>query len=107
KAARSQPVSPYGVTKLAGEQLCFLYHVNHGVPMVALRLFTVYGPRQRPDMGFHRFLTAPPPLGGGPPPQAGTGPEPGTSFRGARRARGPASAPSRESPDASITTAVA
>jgi nucleoside-diphosphate-sugar epimerase len=55
---RVQPVSPYGVTKLAGEQLCFLYHVNHGVPMVALRLFTVYGPRQRPDMGFHRFLTA-------------------------------------------------
>ena len=54
---RVQPVSPYGVTKLAGEQLCFLYHVNHGVPTVALRLFTVYGPRQRPDMGFHRFLT--------------------------------------------------
>jgi UDP-glucose 4-epimerase len=52
------PVSPYGVTKLAGEQLCFLYHVNHKVPTVALRLFTVYGPRQRPDMGFHRFLTA-------------------------------------------------
>lgn len=56
--ARVQPVSPYGVTKLAGEQLAFLYHVNHGVPAVALRLFTVYGPRQRPDMGFHRFLTA-------------------------------------------------
>jgi nucleoside-diphosphate-sugar epimerase len=55
---RLQPVSPYGVTKLAGEQLCYLYHVNHGVPTVALRLFTVYGPRQRPDMGFHRFLTA-------------------------------------------------
>jgi nucleoside-diphosphate-sugar epimerase len=55
---RVQPVSPYGVTKLAGEQLCFLYHVNYRVPMVALRLFTVYGPRQRPDMGFHRFLTA-------------------------------------------------
>jgi nucleoside-diphosphate-sugar epimerase len=55
---RVQPVSPYGVTKLAGEQLCFLYHVNHGVPTVALRLFTVYGPRQRPDMGFHRFLRA-------------------------------------------------
>ncbi|MEO5824098.1 MAG: NAD-dependent epimerase/dehydratase family protein [Vicinamibacteraceae bacterium] len=55
---RLQPVSPYGVTKLAGEQLAFLYHVNHGVPAVALRLFTVYGPRQRPDMGFHRFLTA-------------------------------------------------
>jgi len=56
--ARPQPVSPYGVTKLAGEQLCFLYHVNHRVPTVALRYFTVYGPRQRPDMGFHRFLTA-------------------------------------------------
>jgi nucleoside-diphosphate-sugar epimerase len=55
---RLQPVSPYGVTKLAGEQLCFLYHVNHGLPTVALRFFTVYGPRQRPDMGFHRFLTA-------------------------------------------------
>ena len=56
--ARVQPISPYGVTKLAAEQLCFLYHVNHGVKTVALRLFTVYGPRQRPDMGFHRFLTA-------------------------------------------------
>ena len=56
--AALHPVSPYGVTKLAGEQLCFLYHVNHGVKTVALRLFTVYGPRQRPDMGFHRFLTA-------------------------------------------------
>jgi nucleoside-diphosphate-sugar epimerase len=56
--ARLQPVSPYGVTKLAGEQLGFLYHVNHRVPAVALRLFTVYGPRQRPDMAFHRFLTA-------------------------------------------------
>jgi nucleoside-diphosphate-sugar epimerase len=55
---RPQPVSPYGVTKLAGEQLGMLYHVNYGVPVVALRLFTVYGPRQRPDMGFHRFLTA-------------------------------------------------
>ncbi len=56
--ARVQPVSPYGVTKLAGEHLCFLYQVNHAVPCVALRFFTVYGPRQRPDMGFHRFLTA-------------------------------------------------
>ncbi|MEK6630547.1 MAG: NAD-dependent epimerase/dehydratase family protein, partial [Acidobacteriota bacterium] len=53
-----QPVSPYGVTKLAAEQLCYLYHVNHGVPTTALRYFTVYGPRQRPDMGFHRFLRA-------------------------------------------------
>jgi len=55
---RPQPVSPYGVTKLAAEQLCYLYHVNFGVPTVALRYFTVYGPRQRPDMGFHRFLRA-------------------------------------------------
>ena len=46
------------MTKLAGEHLCLLYLVNHGVPTVALRYFTVYGPRQRPDMGFHRFLTA-------------------------------------------------
>ena len=53
-----QPVSPYGVTKLAAEQLCYLYHINHGVPSVSLRYFTVYGPRQRPDMAFHRFLTA-------------------------------------------------
>ena len=56
--ARSQPVSPYGVTKLAAEQLCYLYHVNHGVPTTSLRYFTVYGPRQRPDMGFHRFIRA-------------------------------------------------
>lgn len=53
-----QPVSPYGVTKLAAEHLCMLYHVNHGVPATALRYFTVYGPRQRPDMGFHKFLKA-------------------------------------------------
>ena len=56
--ARPQPVSPYGVTKLAAEQLCYLYHVNHSVPAVSLRYFTVYGPRQRPDMGFMRFLSA-------------------------------------------------
>lgn len=53
-----QPLSPYGVTKLAGEQLGNLYHANHGVPVVSLRYFTVYGPRQRPDMSFQRFLTA-------------------------------------------------
>jgi nucleoside-diphosphate-sugar epimerase len=53
-----QPVSPYGVTKLAAEHLCHLYYVNHQVPTVSLRYFTVYGPRQRPDMGFHRFFTA-------------------------------------------------
>jgi UDP-glucose 4-epimerase len=56
--ARPQPVSPYGVTKLSAEQLCHLYHVNYGVPAVAVRYFTVYGPRQRPDMGFHRFFLA-------------------------------------------------
>ncbi|MEC9301547.1 MAG: NAD-dependent epimerase/dehydratase family protein [Acidobacteriota bacterium] len=56
--ALPRPVSPYGVTKLAGEQLCLLYHLNHDVPAVALRYFTVYGPRQRPDMAFHRFLKA-------------------------------------------------
>ena len=56
--ALPQPVSPYGVTKLSAEQLCHLYFVNYGVPAVALRYFTVYGPRQRPDMGFNRFLTA-------------------------------------------------
>jgi UDP-glucose 4-epimerase len=56
--ALPQPVSPYGVTKLAAEQLCHLYHVNYGLPTVSLRYFTVYGPRQRPDMGFHRFLRA-------------------------------------------------
>jgi nucleoside-diphosphate-sugar epimerase len=53
-----QPVSPYGVTKLAAEQLCDLYHVNYGLPAVAMRYFTVYGPRQRPDMAFHKFLKA-------------------------------------------------
>ncbi len=52
------PVSPYGVTKLAGEHLSHLYHASFGVPAVALRYFTVYGPRQRPDMGFHRFIRA-------------------------------------------------
>ena len=56
--ALPQPVSPYGVTKLAAEQLCHLYFANYGVPTVSLRYFTVYGPRQRPDMGFHKFLRA-------------------------------------------------
>jgi UDP-glucose 4-epimerase len=56
--ALPQPVSPYGVTKLAAEQLCYLYYSNHRVPAVSLRYFTVYGPRQRPDMGFHKFLRA-------------------------------------------------
>jgi nucleoside-diphosphate-sugar epimerase len=56
--ARVAPVSPYGVTKLAAEHLCHLYAVNYAVPTVSLRYFTVYGPRQRPDMAFHRFITA-------------------------------------------------
>jgi UDP-glucose 4-epimerase len=58
ETALPQPVSPYGVTKLAAEQLCHLYFANYGVRCISLRYFTVYGPRQRPDMGFHRFLSA-------------------------------------------------
>jgi len=54
---RPQPVSPYGVTKLAAEHLCELYRLN-GVPTVSLRFFTVYGPRQRPDMAFSRLIDA-------------------------------------------------
>ena len=53
-----QPVSPYGITKLAGERLCWLYQQNFDVPVTALRYFTVYGPRQRPDMAFHKFFKA-------------------------------------------------
>ena len=53
-----RPFSPYGVTKLAGEHLALLYGRNFGLPVVALRYFTVYGPRQRPDMAFHRFCRA-------------------------------------------------
>ncbi len=51
------PVSPYGVTKLAAEHLAVLYHRNYGLPTVSLRFFTVYGPRQRPDMAFRRFIS--------------------------------------------------
>ena len=53
-----KPVSPYGVTKLAAENLCYLYCTNYGVPTVSLRYFTVYGPRQRPDMAIHKFVRA-------------------------------------------------
>lgn len=53
-----RPFSPYGVTKLAGEHLVLLYGRNFGLPVAALRYFTVYGPRQRPDMAFHRFCRA-------------------------------------------------
>lgn len=51
------PVSPYGVTKLAAENLVYLYHKAYGIPTVSLRLFTVYGPRQRPDMAFNKFIS--------------------------------------------------
>lgn len=53
-----RPFSPYGVTKLAGEHLVLLYGRNFGLDVAALRYFTVYGPRQRPDMAFHRFCRA-------------------------------------------------
>jgi nucleoside-diphosphate-sugar epimerase len=53
---RTRPVSPYGVSKLAAEHLCYLYWKAFGVPTVSLRFFTVYGPRQRPDMFFHIFM---------------------------------------------------
>ncbi len=53
-----QPVSPYGVTKLAAEHLCRLYSTEYRLPTVCLRYFTVYGPRQRPDMAIHKFLDA-------------------------------------------------
>jgi UDP-glucuronate 4-epimerase len=55
---RPRPVSPYGVTKLAAEHLCHLYHQAFGVPVVMLRYFTIFGPRQRPDMAFSRFIAA-------------------------------------------------
>ncbi|MBI3091851.1 MAG: NAD-dependent epimerase/dehydratase family protein [Candidatus Tectomicrobia bacterium] len=51
-----RPVSPYGITKLATEHLASLYASKFTVPVVSLRYFTVYGPRQRPDMAFSRFL---------------------------------------------------
>jgi UDP-glucose 4-epimerase len=67
----THPRSPYGVTKLAGEALCLLYGANHGLPVACLRYFTVYGPRQRPDMAFHRFIRAA--LGGEPVDVYGSG----------------------------------
>ena len=53
-----RPISPYGATKALGEHLCYLYHRSFGIPTAALRFFSVYGPRQRPDMGFHRLIEA-------------------------------------------------
>jgi nucleoside-diphosphate-sugar epimerase len=53
-----RPVSPYGATKLSAEHLCELYRMNYGIDYRALRYFTVYGPRQRPDMAFSRFIVS-------------------------------------------------
>jgi UDP-glucose 4-epimerase len=53
-----RPISPYGATKALGENLCYLYYRAFDVPTVSLRFFSVYGPRQRPDMGFHRLIEA-------------------------------------------------
>ena len=61
---RPQPISPYGVSKLAAEHLCYLYWKNFKVPTLSLRYFTVYGPRQRPDMGINKFASA---IGSGTP----------------------------------------
>ncbi len=58
ETARPRPVSPYGVTKLAAEHLCETYRSVFEVPVASLRLFSVYGPRQRPDMAFSRLVTA-------------------------------------------------
>ena len=58
ETALPKPIAPYGVTKLAAEHLSYLYWRNHAVPAVSVRYFTVYGPRQRPDMAFHRFIRA-------------------------------------------------
>jgi nucleoside-diphosphate-sugar epimerase len=54
----TRPISPYGVTKLAAEQLCRAFAEELELPLVVLRYFSVYGPRQRPDMGYHRFVNA-------------------------------------------------
>lgn len=53
-----KPFSPYGLTKLAAENLCQLYHENYGVPVISLRYFTVFGPRQRPDMAISFFINS-------------------------------------------------
>jgi UDP-glucose 4-epimerase len=58
ETALPRPVSPYGMTKLAAEHLAFVYMRNFDIPVTSLRYFTVYGPRQRPDMAFCRFMEA-------------------------------------------------
>jgi nucleoside-diphosphate-sugar epimerase len=65
------PFSPYGVTKLAGEHLCSVYAANWGLPTIALRYFTVFGPRQRPDMSIYRLCESA--LGRGAFPRYGDG----------------------------------
>jgi len=54
----TKPISPYGVTKLASEHLCRAFQDAFGLPVVVLRYFSVYGPRQRPDMGYYKFIRA-------------------------------------------------
>ena len=56
EASDPYPISPYGVTKLAGEKLCYCYSRIYKLPAVCLRFFTVYGPRQRPDLAIHKFV---------------------------------------------------
>jgi UDP-glucose 4-epimerase len=71
ESTEKRPVSPYGITKSAMEDLAAVYHDSHGVPAVGLRYFTVYGPRQRPDMAFSRFFARV--MAGEPVPVFGTG----------------------------------
>lgn len=52
-----RPISPYAATKLAGESICHVYSYLHGLPIICLRFFTVYGPRQRPDLAIHKFTS--------------------------------------------------
>jgi UDP-glucuronate 4-epimerase len=55
-AVVNRPISPYAATKLAGEVICHTYHHLYGLPITCLRFFTVYGPRQRPEMAIHQFV---------------------------------------------------
>lgn len=71
ETAMPRPRSPYGTTKLMAEHLCLAYHLNYGLPVISLRLFSVYGPRQRPDMAFEIFCRAA--LAGEPIPVYGEG----------------------------------
>jgi UDP-glucose 4-epimerase len=58
EAAGKMPISPYGTSKLAAEHYCRIYHRTYGLNIVSLRYFTVYGPRQRPDMAFRKWVEA-------------------------------------------------